>query len=94
MRNSLSQESGAPKARNIKARGKRVAKRSASPLVNDKKARRRPDRPKYSPPYYALFMAPSLFYDTIHGRRASRLRLAFIFRAVGAQAAMRNIPNV
>jgi len=36
----------APKARNMKARGKRAAKRSASPLVRQHEARLRPERSK------------------------------------------------
>ena len=36
----------APKARNMTARGKRAAKRSASPLVKSPKPRPRPERPK------------------------------------------------
>src|ERR1700741_671313 len=36
----------APKVRNMTARGKREAKRTASPLVSQHKARSRPERPK------------------------------------------------
>jgi len=54
---------GARYTRDIKARGKREAKRSASPLVTYTDERFRPERPKYAP-YYA----PSgldLYFDSL-----------------------------
>ena len=67
----------------MKARGKREAKRSASPLVrNDKsyaalKGRNLAD-------VISAFQASNACGPGNQGRRASRLPLAFIFRAVGA----------
>ena len=51
----------APTARNMKARGKREAKRSASPLDQLHKMRRSPERAKYRPPYFALSGLDALF---------------------------------
>src|SRR5215213_1674910 len=72
----------APTARDIKARGKREAKRSASPLVSTPtkglglKGR---NTHRITP-----FSGLDLNFDSYQGRRASRLPLAFISRAVGA----------
>jgi hypothetical protein len=73
----------APTARDITARGKRKAKRSASPLGERIKSRvalkGRNIRDGIS-----AFQALTLSGYRNQGRRASRLPLAFIFRAVGA----------
>ena len=74
---------GAPTARNMTARGKREAKRSASPLVTDNQnvpaLKGRDSRCLFRPfrPRYRLVCVNP-------GRRASRLPWAFIYRAVGA----------
>jgi len=71
----------------MKARGKREAKRNASPLVyRDGKAR--PEGPKYQS-YCALSGLERFDFVTRGGafRFASRLPLAFIFRAFGAEMA-------
>jgi hypothetical protein len=74
---------GAPKAGNMKARGKRRAERGASPLdpcVNDHEAlKERNNRDDISHCQCSLQSIPSN-----QGRRASRLPLATIVRAVGA----------
>ena len=74
----------APKARNMKARGKREAKQSASPLVSTLtkglglKGR---NMHRITP-----FQGLDLNFDVVYqGRRAPRLPLALIFRAVGAE---------
>ena len=69
----------APTARNMIARAS--AKRVAPGC--DTQEQMRPERPKYDR-YYARFRAPEPFDSVIQGRRASRLPLAVIFRAVGA----------
>src|ERR1043165_2359346 len=64
----------APKARNMKVRGKGEAKRSASPLVGDKYGLIRPERPEY----YALSGLQRVFNLLTRGdalRFASRLPL-------------------
>ena len=66
----------APTARNIKARGKRVAKRGASPLVIAGPRGLKGRNMQVFRPFRAG-----------QGRRASRLPLAFIFRAFGATGA-------
>src|SRR5678815_2587865 len=65
------------------ARGKCEAKRSTSPLVNQDHTRSRPERPKYTPAI-TPFQGCIRFIVSYQGRRASRLPLAFISRAVGA----------
>jgi len=68
----------------MKARGKREAKRSASPLVRINK-----DYPalkgRNTSQCISAFQASILFGCGNQGRRASRLPLAFISRAVGAK---------
>jgi len=68
----------------MKARGKREAKRSASPLVTDNQ--NVPALKGRNPLHISAFQA-LISGDRINpGRRASRLPLAFISRAVGALA--------
>ena len=63
----------------MKARGKREARR---PWLNAVRLVR-PEGPKYFAAYYAL-SGLGLVLFLYQGRRASRLPLAFIFRAFGA----------
>jgi hypothetical protein len=63
----------------MKARGKRKAKRSASPLDCDKREEVRPEKVGIYRRYYALFRAIQSLNDVTQGRRASRLPLAVIF---------------
>jgi len=76
----------APKARNMKARGKREARRPwSSNQERDQGLKGRNIRRGISP-----FQGSTHFFDRIQGRRArfaSRLPLAFIFRAFGAALA-------
>jgi len=79
--------SAAPKARNMKARGKREAQRNASPLVTKNKFERSTESAKYHGSYFALSELHD-HYALYQGRRASRCSalplMAFIFRAFGA----------
>src|ERR1043166_4630436 len=79
----------APKARNMKARGKREAQRNASPLVTTNNLNRALESAKYQRRLFRSFRAslPLLAFtrgDAPHVVR--RLPLAFIFRAFGAQS--------
>jgi hypothetical protein len=76
----------APKARNMKARGKCRAKRGTSPLVPICREQIRPERPKYHRLLRAFSAGPDCVSLTRGDalRFASRLPLALIFRAVGA----------
>ena len=56
----------APKARNVKARGKRERSEARRPWVAIKRERLRPERPKYHR-YYALFRATRNFNDVTRG---------------------------
>jgi len=47
--------------------------RSASPLVIYTKEARRPDRPEYARPYYALLGLRRIFWMLIQGRRPDKL---------------------
>jgi hypothetical protein len=69
----------APKARNMKARGKRKARRPWSKLPKKVRGLKGRDTAVSRP-----FRAGALFNFCHQGRRASRLPLAFIFRAFGA----------
>jgi hypothetical protein len=73
----------------MKARGKRAAKRSASPLVEEA-TEARPEGPKYRS-YYALSGLGRFDFVTRGDalRFASRLPLAVIFRAFGAGGGIR-----
>ena len=78
----------APKARDMKARGKREAKRSASPLVRRSKKISSPEGASYGAYFGPSGLNPS-FGDLNQGRRASRLPLAVICRALGAHLRLR-----
>src|SRR6185503_2165654 len=73
----------------MKARGKREARRPWS----QNPERLRPERPKYTD-QFRPFRAGMFFLSFYQGRRASRLPLAFISRAVGALSAKRHIGNM
>src|SRR6185503_12207823 len=79
------QYGGAPTARNMKARGKREARR---PWLSPSNKGPRPERPKYARSI-SPFQGWGLFLICYQGRRASRLPLAFILRAVGAVTVLR-----
>ena len=69
------------------ARGKRRAKRGASPLGKSKKQDQGLKVRNKLPPYYALSGLEHIFYFVTRGdalRFAARLPLAIIFRAFGA----------
>jgi len=78
-------KAGAPKARNMIARGKREARR---PWLTTA-LRSRPERPKYNT-QFRPFRARTVSWIAYQGRRASRLPLAIIFRAVGAANCRQN----
>src|SRR5689334_22342617 len=65
----------------MKARGKREAKRSASPLVRKLESASSPERAEY---YFGLSGLVAFFVYLSRDDALSRLPLAFIFRAVGA----------
>ena len=80
-------QSEAPKARNMTARGKRRAERCASPLVKRKKLERALKVRNTNASYSALSELQRNFGFVSRGdafRFASRLPLAVIFRAFGA----------
>ena len=84
---SHNSDAGAPKARNMKARGKREAKRSASPLDSQIIFEESTESAKYHCWLLRSFQSFTVLMFIIQGRRArfaSHLPLAFIFRAFGA----------
>src|ERR1051325_7449103 len=84
-RHCLASPNRAPKARNMKARGKREAKRSASPLVTRNNLNRALKVRNINRNLFRSFRSSTFIAFAYQGRRASRLPLAFIFRAFGAR---------
>ena len=76
----------APKARDMKARGKRERSEARRPWISFQKKQPSPERAEIQRLFITALQALNFYFYMDQGRRASRLPLAIIFRAFGANA--------